>query len=124
MPPVVAAFRQMFREPDADAAFKSLLNSATTAGKLYALCGIYYTDPAYFEKAVSRFLHSNQQVQTYFGCMVSSERVADIVQKSGPHVVRLKNRKQTIQEWSEETKAKGVALDITGGGWPCVFKGE
>src|SRR5262249_38318549 len=105
-PPVLGAFRTLLESPHADAAFKQLLTEATTAGKLYALCGLYYTDPAFFEKAVEPFRHSNDRIETVMGCIVSGNTVGAIVEKSGPGAVRLKARTQTIKQWAEETKPK------------------
>jgi hypothetical protein len=122
MPEVVHAFRVVLGEAGADKAFKKLLSDATISGKLYALCGLYYTDPDYFQKAVEPFRHSDAKVKTFMGCIVSQWRVSEIVEQSLPNVVRLKNRKQTIKEWAEETKPESMIFDIVGGGWPNRFK--
>lgn len=124
-PNVVLAFRELLGEQAADAAFKSLLTEATMAGKLYALCGIYFTDPEFFPKAVDRFKNSPIKVETFMGCIVGNEPVSSIVLRSGSDVVKLKDRNQTIQQWMKETKnTNGCVLDIAGGGWPVEFKGE
>jgi len=121
-PPVLVTFRALSKNPQADAAFKQLLVDATTAGKLYALCGVYYTDPAFFEKAVQPFRHSREEVPTVMGCIISRDTVGSIVEQSGPAAVRLKTRSQTIKQWAEETKPASMRYDIIGGGWPDVFK--
>jgi hypothetical protein len=121
-PEVVIAFRKMLKSPNAAGAFKGLLADATMAGMLYALCGLYYADPDYFEEAVKRFQRSSDEVETLMGCIGSRATVSSIVESPSPKAVRLKNRKQTVKEWVEETKASDMVYDIVGGGWPSMFK--
>ena len=123
-PEVVKAFRILLADPHADQAFKALIVSAPTAGKLYALCGIYYTDPEQFEKYAAAFVSSRAQVETVMGCNVMSEPVSKIVKSTEPGAVRLKNRAATVKQWEEETKPKSMHYDIIGGGWPDIFKEE
>jgi hypothetical protein len=117
-PEVVVALRALLKSPQADAVFKQLLLDATTAGKLYALCGVYYTDPSFFEKVVQGFRQSSEEVQTFMGCDISHATVGAIVESSSLSVVRLKSRSQTIKQWATEVKPKGMTFDIVGGGWP------
>jgi hypothetical protein len=121
-PQVVVAFRILLKSPDAAAAFKGLLADGTTAGKLYALCGLYYADPDYFDRAVAPFRGSRREVATLMGCIMSRAKVGSIVESPSPKAVRLKNRKQTVTEWARETKTDGMIYDIVGGGWPSTFK--
>ena len=44
----VQAFRVIMGQESADQAFKQLIKTATLPGQLYALCGLYFTDPNYF----------------------------------------------------------------------------
>ncbi len=120
-PPVVHAFRDLISDPQADAAFKSLLTEAKLPGQLYALCGLWFTDPAAFKVAAEPYRQSKKEVATYEGCEKSNQRVAEIVESKAPHVVRLKNNKQTIQDWSAAHKGE-LSFDIIGGAWPSVFK--
>src|SRR4030095_15275396 len=121
-PDVVLAFRKMLKRPNGAGAFKGLLADATTAGKLYALCGLYYADPDYFDEAVKRFQRSSDEVETLMGCIGSRATVGSIVENRSPKAVRLKNRKQTVKEWAAETKASEMVYDIVGGGLPSMFK--
>lgn len=122
VPQVVLALRALLKSDQGDAAFKQLLADATIAGKLYALCGLYYTDPGYFEQAVQPFRRSDKEVQTFMGCIISRDRVGSIVEQSRSDVVRLTSRTQTIKQWATETKRKSMSYDIVGGGWPNSFK--
>src|SRR4051812_49734436 len=49
VPKVVSAFRTLVWDPAGDTAFKSLLKEAKPAGQLYALCGLWFTDPVAFK---------------------------------------------------------------------------
>jgi hypothetical protein len=122
-PKVVIAFRTLSKSADAAAAFRGLLADATVAEKFYALCGLYYADPDYFDLALVPFRSSRQEVVvTCMGCIVSRATVGSIVESKNPKAVRLKSRKQTVEEWADETKADGMVYDIIGGGWPNTFK--
>lgn len=72
----VRAFRVVLREAYADQAFKQLLNEATKSGQLYALAGLYFTDPAYMNEAARVFLNDHSEVETYFGCIVDEQPVS------------------------------------------------
>jgi hypothetical protein len=108
--------------PNAVLAFRALLADGTAAGKLYALCGLYYADPDYFERAVVPFRKSRQEVATFVACSMSRVTVGSVVESKNPKAVRLKSRKQTIKEWAEETKTDGMVYDIVGGGWPSHLR--
>ena len=49
------AFQVILEADTSDLVFKALLQEATLVGKLYALCGVYFTDPDFFAGAVNEF---------------------------------------------------------------------
>ena len=53
------AYRKLLKETEADSAFKSLLNQATFAGQLYALCGLYFTDHQFFLTVIEKYRSQN-----------------------------------------------------------------
>ncbi len=125
-PVEVDAMRVLFREPEADAAFKFLLGRetrrewrSTREGRMFALCGLWYTDPDAFRGEAERLLEEEGGggVRTFFGCLMSEDTtVADLVRHPGDDpVARLKDRRQSIREWREETEVEGAAYDIEGG---------
>lgn len=61
--------RRIFMHPQADAIFKRLLREATVYGQLHALCGIYFTDRAYYD-------HALKQVRRKAGLEASPEACA------------------------------------------------
>jgi hypothetical protein len=63
------AIRMLAQDPQADAAFKELIETASLAGSFYGLIGARQTDPAYFADAVVRFQHSPVEISTWSGCM-------------------------------------------------------
>jgi hypothetical protein len=120
---LVVAYRVLIKEPYADAAFKSLLASATPVGQLYALCGVYYTDNQFFLTAVERHAERTEFVRTQFGCIGSTMRVSALVRTNAPNVVRL-SPKQSIADWEAKNPTltkNGFLLDIFGGGYPSMF---
>jgi hypothetical protein len=121
---LVQAYRVLLKEKDADAAFKALLERATPAGQLYALCGIYYTDHDFFLTVVEKHKVRSDYVRTMFGCIVSKIRVSSIVEVKGPNVVRLSRPDQELDEWPDSHKEitkEGSMLDIVGGGYSSRF---
>lgn len=61
-PNEVIALRLLWREPQALETFEALLESATLAGQLFALCGLYYTAPTRFEEAVQAYRDRSEQL--------------------------------------------------------------
>lgn len=124
-PAVVYAFRDLIADPAADAAFKSLLTEAKLPGQLYALCGLWFTDPLAFKTEVEKFRSMKGEVRMVDGCEIAPQRVSELVESKAPGVVRLKDNKQTILAWSRERKSPGpTSYDIVGGAWPSMFRDE
>src|SRR5215471_2850170 len=97
---LVNAYRVLRKERYADAAFKRLLETATTAGQLYGLCGIYYTDYDFFLTVVNKYAERTDYVYTRFGPGPQRGRaVADLVKSTAPNVVRLSSPKESIMDW-------------------------
>lgn len=121
-PTVVYAFRTLLASPQADAAFKELLLEATQEGRIYALCGLYHTDPIHFEKVVQMYRTSDEPVNALFGCISYTMTVGEIVEKKdGPAAVRRRDRKQSFEVWRKEMQSKNLGLDVIGGGWPSFL---
>lgn len=116
----IESFNTLLKEKSADGAFKSLLREAGTAGKLYALCGIYFTDYESFRKEIKKYAESGESVQTMSGCLISDEKVAKIVELNAANVAIIKPS-QTIEEFWK-TNRGGYELDIAHGGFPATFR--
>jgi hypothetical protein len=119
------AFATLIREPDADAVFKALLRESRLAGQLYALCGLYFTDPGYFRQAVESYRESTEEVRTQMGCIIGHDSVGSLVESRHPQVVRLSSPEDTVQEWylrNKERAEEGFVSDIIGGGYPATFR--
>ena len=118
------ALRTLWREPLADRALKELEGRATTAGRLFALCGLYYTDREAFRERVEPYRKSRETVNFRRGCIGRmGYPVVDLVEQGGPAVVRL-NSNQTVEAWRAAHRRfqYRAVLDILGGGWPEVFR--
>jgi len=112
------------REKDADAIFKDLLARANLAGQLYALCGIYYTDPDAFQHAIDGYRKRTDSVTTFSGCILSRTPVEGLIEHAGPRAVRLKGPSDTIDAWlkREGSSPQSFFVDIVGGGYPVQLR--
>jgi hypothetical protein len=127
----VLAFQYLLQEPYADAAFKSLLEKAKIPGQLYALCGIYFTDPEFFSTAVERYRNNDEYILTIIYCVISKNKVSDIVElKSGncnvSKEIIIENgiKKEIFIDDGVIYDSKGKAIDIFNGGIPNRFKSK
>jgi hypothetical protein len=118
------AFAVVVREPDADGLFRALLESGRTAGQLYALCGLYFTDPAGFERTLSPYRGRKDLVTTFSGCMRGASPVGRIVEHTGPHAVRLASPTDTLAAWVKRNPeaSRAFFMDIAGGGYPAQLR--
>ncbi len=123
-PEVIGAFRTLLGDAKADAAFKSLLEEATPVGQLYALCGLWYTDPAAFRDAAEKLKKRGTEVPTLQGCMMSKEKMSAIIESKESGAVRLKSNKESVKDWMASHKGTRMYFDIIGGAWPSEFKDD
>jgi len=75
--------RALLQHPQGDAAFKQLLAKGPIPAKLYALCGLYFTDMEAFKAGVTRLAKSNAMVRTWKGDMGADEPAGEIVKRPG-----------------------------------------
>lgn len=115
-----AALDTLLRETNADAAFKSLLNSATLPGRLYALCGLFYTDPAAFQAELVKYKNSPEQVSRFSGCLVFEEKVSRIVESNASNVAII-GQTETLEDFLK-TNPTSYVSDIAHGGYPATFR--
>ena len=79
-PETVEAFRFLLADPLGPQSFKQLLEEGSLPGQVYALAGIYLTDPPSFHEAAARFEDNAQMLETAFGgCVISCSSVRDLV---------------------------------------------
>jgi len=101
----------LLAEKDAAAALGSLTASATDAGRLYALSGLYYLD---------RLKDSEATVGVLNGCLMSDEKIGKIVESDAANVAIIKPGQTMREFW--ESNAGGFELDIAHGGYPATFR--
>ena len=82
-PPEVLAWHVILTSPNADSVFKALVKTASTPGRMYALVGIRLTDPVAFEKLAASIVSRGGAVPTMDGCVMTTERVSDVVGQIG-----------------------------------------
>jgi len=126
MPDTVKAFLNLLQSPRAEETFSNLLEQATLAGQLYALCGLYYADPHKFKEQIEEYRHRDDMVTTQFECKVGGKRVSELVEYKHPSAVhpalRLVQSDQTFKASRERHEGRYVAMDILGGGYPAHFR--
>ncbi len=106
---------------------KVLLDKATIAGQLYALCGLYDADYQFFLTVVEKYKIGDASVKTLSGCVGREEYVREVVFLDEPNTVRLSSPTQPFNEWREKAKLsdrEGFRVDISGGGYPMFFRGR
>lgn len=125
--PYGIAYCTLLRERDAARAFRISCRDGSTAGKLYGLCGLYYTDTKGFSARVAAMRSSAEEVQSQSGCIVFKDTVASLVEGPTSTTVRLRYREQAIGELEKEWEkdhgpADSMDLDIAGGGYPAMLR--
>jgi len=124
-PETLIALKILLKHTNSKSLLHDLIEEASHEGKLYALIGLYFVDYEYYMKQVQHFNQVQINVRTYEGCIISVEKMSDILRKEGDRVVRLGNNTQTIAEWAENSKINlknGYLVDFVGGGIPMVVK--
>lgn len=120
-PPEAHAFMKLAAHPRGGTAFKYVLLRGTTAAKIYALTGLRRTNPRFFSVAVQPFRIWPGRVETVFGCILSAERVSQVIESDDPNAVRL-GRGQTLREWFRaRASTTNMVLDVMGGGYTSMF---
>jgi hypothetical protein len=136
---LVEAYCIILQEDTADTLFKNLLEHAALPGQLYALCGLYFTDPSFFRLVVQEYRHDTRHVEVQFGCIITTMPVSSLIEAANPIVVDAADRDKSLSDWitlntklytewtHRKKKGKGgrppsYELDIFNGGYPVWFK--
>ena len=117
------ALRHILTLPNSDSLFSRLYHEATPAGRLYALCGLYYTDyHGEFKTGIKEQLENTQKITRIDGDVSMEVSVCDIVRNNvyPERTVRLEYP-ETLTLWHERTKRWDGILDLEGGGFPSLF---
>ena len=121
--PVVAALRELLREPRATLAFEFAIDHGTLPGKLTALTGLWTVDRARFDIRVVPFKGSRELVNLlYDGCVPGGDPTpaGDLIERTD--AVRL-GPTESLYDWSVKNPGHSMTFDIVGGGYPATFKG-
>src|SRR5262249_42320651 len=80
-------FRALASSTNALQMFRAALTKGTTAGQLYALCGLRRLAPKDFDTAASPIIAANKTVTEWQGCLVCGQQASNIVAriKSGSY---------------------------------------
>lgn len=112
-------FQTILREPDAAELFKYLFGEATTAGKLYAVSGLYLTDQEAFRKAAESLKTSIEMVPMLEGCLMVYLPAGKIVESDAENVAIIEPGK-TMKDF-RASNAGAHVIDIAHGGYPATF---
>ena len=118
-PDELAAFSELYGSPHAKEHFQKLEAEATMAGKLYALCGLYYLDYENYQQYLAPYKTSKENVKYFAGCSLVTHPVSDLIYTEQEPVMRLESPDDTIEAWPDRTGASGWRYDFYGGGYPA-----
>jgi hypothetical protein len=119
-PPVVHAFRALFKAPDSRERFTRVAQQATVEGQLFGLCGLYFLDPAAFEREGSRLRAADTGAHVQFGCVYESMTTTELLTPDPA-------ARQLPHEWDAALWSRpldGVRLDIPSGGHCYSLRSE
>jgi len=122
-PAVERALWSLSREHHAGAAYTALLDRATLAGRLLALCGLRDADPESFRTEVARYRGMPATVPARLGCVEGDVPVANLVEWTHGPAVRLSATLRTVDDWFEAHPGTAM-LDIVGGGYTQSLREE
>ena len=96
------ALRILLRSPHAAAALDALLRDGKLAGQLYALAGLQRVDPALARAVAKRYGSMHDTWVTVFsGCIMSPERVSDVVPRLGSLVAAPRDEEEARRAEAE-----------------------
>jgi hypothetical protein len=78
-PATVYAYRALLEAPDGAARFRTVLKRAAPGGQVYALCGLFFLDPASFDKGLARLRTSPAPLEQMLGCEKSRTTLRDLL---------------------------------------------
>ena len=125
--PKVQAFRQLLNEDVANEKFQQLLKEATPAGKLYALCGLYLTDPNFFNSIIGQYRDNECMVNTFAYCIISKYKFSNIIESKMKLYYDTPLSKRSLDLWlkcrSLNKSAPQLPRDIVSGYLPRRLRG-
>lgn len=120
-PPEARAFVALARSRQGGTAFKYLLLQGSMAAKVYALVGLRRTNPIFFRFAVQPFRVWPGYVPTFFGCIISAERVNTIIESHEANAIRLPPNQTLVDWYRSRPGSRAGTLDVVGGGYTSMF---
>jgi hypothetical protein len=110
--------RLILDSPRADRILKALWAQPKPAAKLYALCGLYWTDARAFTSGVDALRHCEDRVVFQWYCMGVPTSISGIVGSPKAKSVRLRPGHRWVADRGLDRPS---VLDISGGGYPSYF---
>src|SRR5690348_5078777 len=98
LPPEALDLRLVVQEDSSGDACAELFRTASMGGRLFALCGLWWRDPARFEKGVAELRDSRDHITFHTGCEILTDMpVSELVRHRNG--IRLDGRRQTLLDW-------------------------
>ncbi len=112
------AMAGLFAQDNALEIFEALEADATPAGKLHALCALYYLDNEGYAKRLEKYAEDASPVRQMSGCIMWETPMKDVVFSGDSRAVRLKDQYDTIEAWEQRTGISDWVSDFAGGTYP------
>ena len=93
VPQQVIAFKELYFGENVKDYFLRLENEGTDAGKLYALCGLYYLDKRTFDRLTKKHQHNTILIPGFEGCFSTITPMNQIISAANPDQMDIKHGK-------------------------------
>jgi hypothetical protein len=118
-----AAFRVLLADANGRALFRKLLVEGGLAGRVYALSGLFFTEPGAFPGELQKMSAAGGMVRTMTGCRVSEEEIGAVL-RGKPWFDRriVLHAGESLDDWF---KAHGTGQgDVAGGYYSLMLAGD
>ena len=117
----VRAYGVLADEELSDAAFKSLVKTASLEGSLYALAGTFYTDQAYFYETANKLKSSELKLRRGRGCFIQTISLAEAIESKKENVAIIGSG-ESFEQYMVGANGRRTTLDLINGGFPAALK--
>lgn len=120
-PYVLDAFDMLLNAPDARPAFERLLRDGSSAGKLYAIAGLYHFDPRGAQLMLQGLEDSASMIRVGRGTSIAAAKVGDLVAADG--LAPLTSDRAALQA-AQTRQVRSLLADRPVEHWVAMATGE
>jgi hypothetical protein len=124
-PDEISAFQTVLASPQANAIFHEVYEHGTSPGRVYALCGFYFTDPELMKEEYKTALKANESATVLSGCIGSPRPMSEFLVLTSPVRLQLNGPEDSIEAWRARQTgdlAYSHGYDIMGGAYPLTLR--